>query len=683
MDGNPFFETWNTPFGVPPFERIGTAHFLPAIEAGIAAQTTEIEAIASSPEPADFANTIEAFERSGEALRRVVLVFRNLSGTLSDEPMRAVERDAAPLLARHRSAVYLNPPLFARIDAVFSARQSLGLNAEPMRLLERIHKNFVRAGARLDTDGRARLGEITERLATLGTQFSQNILKDETAFTLKLHGDADLQGLPEEFRAGAAALAAERGIDASHAVSLSRGSVETFLAYSARRDLRETLLNAFLARGGNGGDSDNSAIIAQTAALRAERARLLGYATYADYKLDDTMAQTPKAVRGLLDRVWSAGKAQAAREQGRLQEMIRAEGGNFALAAHDWRYYSEKLLRADYSIDEAELRSYFPLDGMIEAAFFVAGKLFGLAFEERRDIPLYHPDVRAFEAKDAQGRHVALFLGDYFARPSKHSGAWMSAFRAQRRFGGQTRPVIVNVLNAAKPAAGNPALLSLGEAHTLFHEFGHALHGMLSNVTYATLSGTAVSTDFVELPSQLFEHWLLRPEVLRRFARHARTGEPLPEALLERVRAARRFNQGFNTVEYCASAYVDLDLHSAPPAEAADPMAFERAVLARIGKPNAIPMRHRGPHFSHVFSGEGYAAGYYSYLWSEVLDADAFAAFEETGDAFNPELAAKLREFIYSAGNLRDPKEAYIAFRGRLPSADALLAKRGLSEATA
>ena len=678
---NPFFETWTTQFGAPPFEGIETAHFLPAIEKGIDVQRSEIDLIATQTAPATFANTIEAFERSGDLLRRALMVFRNLTGTQSNDEIRKVERDVAPLLARHRSAIWLDPRLFARIDTVFQARASLELNAEQSRLLERIHKGFVRSGARLDDSQRNRLSEITERLAMLGTRFSQNLLKDESDYLLALDGAEDLAGLSDEFLAGAAALASERGQTGKHVVSLSRGPVEAFLTQSTRRDLRETLLNAFLARGENGGDSDNREIVAETVALRDERARLLGYATYADFKLDDTMAETPGAVRALLDRVWTAGRARALGERDRLQEMIHAEGGNFALAPHDWRHYSDKLRRAEYAIDDAELRAYFPLDRMIEAAFFVAGELFGLTVEERRDLPVYHPDVRVFEMKDKAGKHLALFYGDYFARSSKRSGAWMSAFRSQQKLDGDTRPIIVNVLNVAKPAPGEPALLGIDDARTLFHEFGHALHGMLSDVTYPTLAGTAVSTDFVELPSQLYEHWLLRPEVLRRFALHVKTHEPLPEALLQRVLAARTFNQGFATVEYCASTYVDLDMHLADPNEARDPLAFERAVLARINKPTEIPMRHRTPQFSHVFSGEGYAAGYYSYLWSEVLDADAFAAFEEKGDVFDKETALKLREYIYSAGNLRDPKEAYIAFRGRLPSVDALLEKRGLAGA--
>ncbi len=679
MNANPFFENWKTPHGVPPFERIAPAHYMPAIKRSIEENRSEINAITADPNAPTFVNTIEAFERSGLALRRVMMVFRNLAGTNSDDALRKIERDVAPILARHRSAIWLDPRLFVRVDAVFARRDNGDLNAEQRRLIERIHKGFVRAGAKLDENGRQRLTQITERLASLGTQFSQNVLADESGYLLLLETEADLAGLPEDFRAGARALAEERGRAGKHAVSLSRGVVESFLTYSTRRDLRETLLAAFLARGESGGATDNVSIIAETLALRDERAKLLGYNNFAEFKLDDTMAETPAAVRQLLDRVWSAGRARAGRERDNLQNLVHADGGNFALAPHDWRHYAERLRRAEYAIDEAQLRSWFPLDKMIEAAFAVAGKLFGLTFAERRDLPVYHSEVRAFEVRDAAGKHIAIFLGDYFARGSKRSGAWMSAFRTQQKLDGDTRPIIVNVLNIAKPSPGEPALLTIEDARTLFHEFGHALHGMLSDVTYPTLAGTSVSTDFVELPSQLYEHWLLRPEVLRQYACHVKTGEPLPEALLQKVLAARTFNQGFATVEYCASTYVDLEMHLADPLAVEAPQTFERDTLARIDKPAEIPMRHRSPHFSHVFSGEGYAAGYYSYLWSEVLDADAFAAFEEKGDAFDAETAAKLKKFIYSAGNLRDPKEAYILFRGRLPTPDALLEKRGLA----
>ena len=678
MSANPFFEAWTTPFEIPPFDRIETGHFREAYDVALSAHKAEIAAIINDPARPDFENTIVAMERAGEALKRVGSVFWNLAGTESTEALRAVEREMSPLLARHYSEIFLDPTLFARVDAVFEARAQAGYSPEELRVLERKHKAFIRSGAKLGEAQRQRLGAITEELATLGTRFAQNVLKDESGFVLVLDKEADLAGLPADFRAAAAALATERGHAGKWGVSLARGNVEAFLTHSTRRDLRETLFRQWSLRGETGGETDNGAVIARTLALRAERARLLGYETYADFKLDDTMAETPDAVRALLDQVWTAGRARAGLEVGRLQAMIEAEGGNFELAPHDWRHYAEKLRRAEYSIDDAALRAYFPLDRMIEAAFHVAGELFGLRFEEIKGLPVYNPDVRVFEAKDAQGRHVALFLGDYFARASKRSGAWMSAFRGQQKLVRDQRPIIVNVLNVARPPAGEPALLTIDEARTLFHEFGHALHGMLSNVTYPSLAGTAVSSDFVELPSQLYEHWLLRPEVLRQFARHAQTNEPIPDALIDKVMAARTFNQGFATVEFCASAFVDLEMHLEQGEGVSEPLAFERRVLETIGMPREIIMRHRSPHFSHIFSGEGYASGYYSYLWSEVLDADAFAAFEETGDIFHPATAKRLHDFVYSAGNLRDPKEAYTAFRGRLPTPDALLEKRGL-----
>ncbi len=678
MSANPFFESWTTPFEIPPFDRVETGHFREAYDVALAAHRAEIAAIVNDPAKPDFQNTIVAMERAGEALKRVGAVFWNLAGTESTEALRAVERDMSPLLARHYSAIFLDPVLFARVDAVFEGRAQAGHGPEELRVIERKHKAFIRAGAKLGEAQRQRLGAITEELATLGTRFSQNVLKDEAGFVLVLESEADLEGLPADFRAAAAALATERGHDGKWAVSLARGNVEAFLTHSTRRDLRETLFRHWSLRGETGGETDNGAVIARTLELRAERARLLGYETYADFKLDDTMAETPDAVRALLDQVWTAGRARAGLEVGRLQAMIEAEGGNFELAPHDWRHYAEKLRRAEYAIDDAALRAYFPLDRMIEAAFHVAGELFGLRFEEQKGLPVYNPDVRVFEAKDAQGRHVALFIGDYFARASKRSGAWMSAFRGQQKLVRDQRPIIVNVLNVARPAAGEPALLTIDEARTLFHEFGHALHGMLSDVTYPSLAGTAVSSDFVELPSQLYEHWLLRPEVLRQFALHAQTNEPIPDALIDKVMAARTFNQGFATVEYCASAFVDLEMHLEQGEDISEPLAFERRVLETIGMPREIIMRHRSPHFTHIFSGEGYASGYYSYLWSEVLDADAFAAFEETGDIFHPATAKRLHDFVYAAGNLRDPKEAYTAFRGRLPTPDALLEKRGL-----
>jgi peptidyl-dipeptidase Dcp len=517
-------------------------------------------------------------------------------------------------------------------------------------------------------------------LATLGTQFGQNVLADEKSYALILD-EADLAGLPDFARAAAAAAAEERGHPGQYAITLARSSCEGFLQFSARRDLREKVFQAWIKRGENGGATDNRALIAETVALRGERAKLLGFATYADYRLADQMAKTPEAARKLLDEVWPRARGKAGVERDALQAMISQEGGNFALAPWDWRYYAEKLRKARFDLDEAEIKPYFQLDKIIEAAFETAHRLFGLNFKAV-SVPLYHADARAFDVTDAGGQHVGLFIGDYFARGSKHSGAWMTSLRDQEKLSGDIRPIILNVCNFSKPAKGEAALLSFDDARTLFHEFGHALHGLLSNVTYPLLAGTGVSSDFVELPSQLYEHWLEVPEILRNYARHAKTGEPMPKALLDKILATRTYGQGFATVEYTACALVDLDIHALPNAAALDVSKFERDTLGDLQMPAEIVMRHRLPHFQHLFSGSGYAAGYYSYMWSEVLDADAFEAFEETGDVFDPATAKRLRDFIYSAGNLRDPGEAYKAFRGKLPSVDALLKKRGLVDAT-
>ncbi len=676
---NPLLEPWTGPFGAPPFARIAPEHFPPAFDAALAEKRAEIGSIAGNPQAPTFDNTICALERSGKALDRVASVFFNLAGADSNDALEQIERDIAPILARERSAMFLNDALFQRIEALHAAQAGLALDAEAARALDRYRTAFVRAGAGLAPEKKARLAAIGERLATLGAEFGQNVLADEKAFAMILDGPDDLQGLPKSFLAAAARTAAERGFPGKHAVTLSRSSYEPFLQFSTRRDLREKAFRAFLARGANAGAHDNGAIMSETVRLRAERAALMGFPSYAHFRLADAMAKTPEAALGLLRRVWAPARAQAAREAEALQQTIAAEGGNFELKAWDWRYYAEKRRKALYDIDESVLKPYLPLDGMIAAAFDVAHRLFGLSFVERRDIALYHADARAWTVVGRGGEPIALFIGDYFARASKHSGAWMSSFRDQQKLDGKVLPIIVNVMNFARAGAGEACLLGMDEAHTLFHEFGHALHGMLSDVTYPLLAGTNVATDFVEFPSQLYEHWLERSETLRRFARHHETGEPMPEALIERLKAARRFNQGFATVEFTASALVDMELHLLGEASAVDVAAFERQELAAIGMPQAIAPRHSAPHFQHIFSGDGYSSGYYSYLWSEILDADGFEAFEQSGDVFDPALAARLERFVYSAGNSREPDAAYRAFRGRDPEPDALLRKRGLA----
>ncbi len=676
---NPFFETWNTPFQTPPFDAIKPEHYRPAYERGLKEHAAEVYAIANLGEAPTFENTIEELERCGKLLLKVEAVFGNLTSSHTNDELQAIELELAPVLAQHWNAVYLNAELFARIDDLYERRASLGLSPEQMKVLERYHLDFVRSGAKLSGAAREKYAHITERLATLGTEFGQHVLQDEQETVLAL-SEADVAGLPEFAREAAAETARERKVDAPYAVTTSRSSAEPFLTFADSREMREKLWRLWTTRGDNNDAQDNKAIIAETVKLRTERAHLLGYPTFAHYKLADSMAKTPETARALLEQVWTPARKRAMEERDDLQKLISEEGQNFALAAWDWRYYAEKLRKDRYDLDEAELMPYLQLDKMIEAAFDTAAKLFGLSFEERHDVALYHPDVRVWEVKKG-GKHVALFYGDYFARPSKRGGAWMSSFRDQDRMDGEVTPLVINTCNFPKPPKGEPALLSFDEAKTLFHEFGHGLHGMLSNVTYPRLSGTSVARDFVELPSQLYEHWLEEPAVLEKFAVHAETGAPMPKALLEKMRAARNFNKGFDTVEFLSSALVDMDFHAVRDVTDIDPAAFQKASLDAIGMPKEIAMRHASPHFLHIFTGDGYSAGYYSYLWSEVLDADGFRAFKEAGDPFHAATAARLYEYIYSSGGTRDFAEAYRQFRGRDPDVEALLEGRGLKAA--
>jgi peptidyl-dipeptidase Dcp len=672
---NPLLQPWPNALGLPPFPEIRPEHFRTALDAEIARQKAAVAEIVANTKPATFANTVVPLEMSGLGLDRVAAVFFHLSGADTNDALQAIERDMAPVFARHGNEIFMDRALFDRIAAVWAGRETL--DPEQRRVTERYHTIFERAGAALDEGAKKRLATIGERLAIIGTQFAQNVLADESSFMLVLDGPDDLAGLPESVVATAAETATERGLPGKHVITLSRSSIEPFLTFSTRRDLREKAFSAWVKRGEFGGKTDNRALISEMISLRAERARLMGYKTYAEFRLADTMAKTPAAVRELLESVWWPARARAADEAAALEKEIAAEGGNFKLAPWDWRFYAERVRKRAYDLDEAELKPYFQLDRMIAAAFHVANRLFGLSFAEVKDAPLYNPDVRVWRVTRA-GKPVGTFLGDYFARASKRSGAWMSALRDQQRLSGDVTPVIVNVMSFAKAPKGKPTLLSFDDVRTLFHEFGHALHGLLSDVTYPLIAGTNVARDFVELPSQLYEHWAEQPEILREFAVHAETGKPMPEVLLSRLIKARRFNQGFATIEYTSSALVDLDLHLLPSAENIDVVAFEKAALDKLGVPETIVMRHRTPHFAHIFSGDGYASGYYSYLWSEVLDADAFEAFAETGDIFDADTARRLHDNIYSAGSRRDPAEAYTAFRGRLPTSEALLRKRGL-----
>jgi peptidyl-dipeptidase Dcp len=680
-DDNPLLEEWGGPFGVPPFGGIKPDHFREAFACAFAAHAAEVATIAGNAAAPTFDNTIAALEASGHALTQTVNVFNLLAGAHTNDAILAIERELAPLKAKHWDGILMDEALFGRVDSLYQMRDRLALSAEQQRVLERYHVKFTRAGAALDGAAKERLADINERLATLGTRFSQNLLADEQSYALVLDGEDDLAGLPDFVRAAARAAAEERGLAGKHVFTLSRSSVEPFLQFSTRRDLREKIFRAWIARGDGGGATDNKGIIAEMVTLRAERARLLGYPSFAHYRLDDTMAKTPQAVRSLLDRVWAAGRRRVMADRDGLQELVQAEGKNFALAPWDWRYYAEKLRKARCDIDEATIKPYLQLERIIEAAFYTANRLFGLTFKPRDDVPVWHADVRVWEVRDAAGRHRGLFFGDYFARPSKHSGAWMTKLRDQEMLRGDIHPLVVNVMNFSKAGEGEPTLLSVDDAKTLFHEFGHALHALLSGVTYPMIAGTSVLKDWSELPSQLYEHWVERPEILRRFARHYRTGEPIPEDQLRRLVAARTFNKGQATVEYVASALIDLDIHLQPvPGEAFDIGNFEQAALARIGMPDEIVVRHRPTHFQHIFAGDAYAAAYYRYLWSEVLDADAFAAFEEAGDIFHPGTAKKLHDHVYAAGGSRDPVELYTAFRGRLPTPDGLLKRRGLSK---
>jgi peptidyl-dipeptidase Dcp len=676
---NPLLMAWQTPCETPPFADIAPEHFLPAFEQAFADHAAEIAAITHDPSAPDFANTITALERSGRLLTRVSSVFYDLVSAHSNPALLEIDKEVSLRMARHWNPIMMNAVLFGRVALLHDNRAGYGLTSEQMRLLERTYTRFHRAGAGLDEAAKKRLAEINERLAHLGTSFSHHLLGDEQEWFMEL-GEADRDGLPETFIAAAQAAAEERGMAGKAIMTLSRSFVEPFLKSSSRRDLREKVFKAFTARGDNNNANDNNATIVEILSLREESAKLLGYPTFAAYRLEDSMAKTPEAVRGLLERVWKPARARVLKDRDDLQALVAEEGGNFALAPWDWRYYAEKLRQVRANFDDAAIKPYLALDHMIEAAFDCATRLFGLTFSERKDIPIWHPDVRVWEVKDRAGKHQALFYGDYFTRPSKRSGAWMTSLRDQQKLDGEVTPLIINVCNFTKGAEGQPSLLSPDDARTLFHEFGHGLHGMLSDVTYPSLSGTNVFTDFVELPSQLYEHWQEQPQVLRQFARHYQTGEPLPDDLLKRFLAARKFNQGFATVEFVSSALIDLEFHTQPAAASQDVRAFERQELEKIGMPAEISLRHRPQQFGHIFSGDHYASGYYSYMWSEVMDADAFGAFEEAGDIFDPAVAKRLHDDIYSSGGSRDPEDAYVAFRGREPEPDALLRRRGLSE---
>ncbi len=675
---NPLLRPWPAPHGLPPFAEIAPAHFPPAFERAMQAHRDEIAAIAGNAEAPSFENTLTAFDVGGRELRRISKLFFNLAASETSPELQAIERDMSPRLAAHYSTIYLNGGLFDRIDRLYGRRSDLALDPEQLRLVERVHLDFVREGARLSEAAKARYATIVERLATLSTRFSQNVLADEAGYRLVLSNERDLAGLPDGLRAAARSAARERGLADAWVITLSRSLVVPFLTYSDRRDLREQAFNAWVRRGENDGEHDNRLVAREILALRNEQARLHGYASYAEYALVDRMAGKPAAVAKLLAEVWEPAKARAAAEREALAAMALAHGETAAIEPWDWRYYAEKVRKARYGFDEAIVKPYFSLERMLGACFDTAQRLFGLSFIERPDLPTYHRDVRAFEVRGSDDRLVGFFLSDNFARPTKRGGAWMSDYVAQSRVAGETLPIVVNNNNFAKAPPGEATLLSADDARTLFHEFGHGLHGLLSQVTYERLSGTRVLKDFLELPSQIFEHWAFEPAVLKRHAVHHVTGEPIPEELVEQLDRARRFNQGFQTVEYTACALVDMALHEKSDVEHLDISDFERAELERIGMPREIVLRHRLPHFGHLFASSGYAAGYYVYMWAEVLDADGFDAFIEAGDPFDPTVAERLRRYVYASGGTLDPAQAYRLFRGRDPVVGPMLAKRGL-----
>jgi peptidyl-dipeptidase Dcp len=674
---NPFFSTWDTPYETPPFGMIKEEHFRPAFEEGIKLHKAEIEAIADSKKKPTFQNTIEALDRSGALLTKVQNVFGCLNGAHTNDEIQKIAEDVTPLLSQHQDDILLNAELFERVKAVYEKRDKLKLSAEQDTLLDKTYKIFVRGGANLDEENKAELRKINEEISLLTLKFGQNVLKEDNNFQLVIDNKADLAGLPDAVIAGAAEAAAELDHKGKWVFTLHKPSMIPFLQYSGKRDLREKIYRAYFNRGNNDDEFDNKAIASRIAALRVKRANLLGYPTHAHFVLELNMAKVPGNVYDLLNRLWEPALKIAKKEAEEMQAIIDAERGGFKLQSWDWWYYAEKLKKAKYALDDELLRPYFKLENVIDGVFTVAANLYGLQFEERTDIPTYHEDVKVFEVKEDDGSHVGILYTDYFPRSSKRGGAWMNSLRKQSKIKGMNiTPVIFNVGNFSKPTADKPSLISLEEVSTMFHEFGHALHGLLSDCTYETLSGTSVPRDFVELPSQIMENWALHPEVLKMYAKHYETGEPIPDDLIEKIKNAGHFNQGFATVEYLAASFLDMDWHTLTEAEEKDIWEFENASMEKIGLiPEIIP-RYRTPYFRHIFAG-GYSSGYYSYIWAEVLDADAFEAFKEAG-LFDRETAQSFRENILAKGGTEDPMTMYINFRGAEPKVEPLLKKRGL-----
>lgn len=679
QNSNPFFDQWNTPFGTPPFDKIKNEHYLPAFKAGIEEQNKEIEAIVNNSEAPTFENTIEELEYSGSLLTKVSRVFFAMTEAMTNDELQAITKEVSPMLSKHNDDINLNPELFARIKSVYENKDKFDLNTEQNKLLEEYYKSFVRGGANLPDDKKEEFREINKELSLLSIQFGENVLKETNKFEMVLE-ENDLDGLPENVVAMGADEAKARGYEDKYVYTIQRTSMYPFLTYSTRRDLREKIYKAYINKGDNNDELDNKKIAAKMAALRVKRANLLGYSTHAAFVLEEQMAKTPTAVYDLLNKLWEPALNVAKKERDDMQKMIYDEGNDFELEGWDWWYYSEKVKKAKYDLDENELRPYFEVTNVIKGVFDLSTRLWGITFEERNDIPKYHPDVKTFEVKDKDGSHLAILYTDYFPRESKRGGAWMDVFVKQHvdKDGNFVAPIVYNVGNFSKPTAGKPALLSLDNVTTLFHEFGHALHGMLAHTVYPSLSGTSTPRDFVEFPSQVMENWCMHPDVLKNYAFHYETGEPIPDELVQKIKKSGKFNQGFATVEYLAASFLDMDWHTLTEPVEKDVIEFENASMNKIGLIRQIAPRYRTTYFNHIFSG-GYSAGYYSYIWSEVLDADAFAAFVESGDVYNQEIAGKYREYILSKGGTEDAMELYKKFRGKEPGIEPLLEKRGLN----
>lgn len=674
---NPFFSEYQTPFQVPPFDKIEEAHYLPAINEGVHQNQDEVAAIVNNPEPATFENTIEALENTGELLTKTTNVFYNMTSALTNDNLQNIAKEIAPLLSKHQDDIRLNEKLFQRVKAVHEQKDKLSLTTEQNTLLEKYYKSFIRGGANLKEEQKTVFREINKELSLLSLKFGENVLKENNSFKLVLENEADLAGLPESVISAAAETAKENNLAGKWVFTLHKPSLIPFLQYSEKREFREKMLKGYINRGNNNNELDNKKVLSKMAALRVKRAQLLGYKTHAHYILEENMAKTPENVYKLLNQLWTPALKMAKKEAQSLQAMIDNAGKNFKLEPWDWWFYAEKLKKEKYALDEEMLRPYFKLENVRAGAFEVATKLYGITFSERTDIPKYHEDVQVYEVKEADGTHIGILYTDYFPRASKRGGAWMSAYRKQyKKDGKNVTPVITNVCNFSKPTGDKPALISFEEVTTLFHEFGHALHGLLSNCTYPTVSGTDVYRDFVELPSQIMENWAGEPEVLKSYAKHYQTGETIPDELITKIKNAAHFNQGFVTVEYLAASFLDMDWHTLADATELDPNKFETKSLDKIGLIPEIVTRYRSPYFRHIFAG-GYSSGYYSYIWAAVLDADAFQAFKET-DLFDQQKALAFRINVLATGGTEDPMILYKRFRGAEPKIDALLERRGL-----